>query len=121
MNPARITFPSDHEDITDWATHRFEKECLALQECEEEREPEETPESESESEKKTTTVTCPRTPQFYGAAVFRQNRGFEYRGGYLHVLVMSTVPGRAVTEINKNDLTDEERVRVKMQLVEILE
>ena len=89
--------PSDRPLILGMATNEFREECSALKECE----------------------TTGHTPIFYGFAELRQDNSDVFPGGYLHVLAMSRVPGRAVTDIA--DLTEDEVSIIREQLTKILE
>lgn len=44
---------------------------------------------------------------------------FEYPGGYMHIIAMSRMPGKAVTEYT--DLSDSEGLHIKSRLMYILE
>jgi len=87
----------DRRSALGMATSWFREECHALKECE----------------------TTGHTPIFYGCAELRQDNSDTFPGGYLHVLAMSRVPGRAVTDIA--DLTEDEVSIIREQLTKILE
>ena len=75
----------------------FRKECRAVKQCE----------------------TTNHTPIFYGSAELRQDNSDMFPGGYLHVLVMSRLPGSPVMDMA--DLTDNELSIIREQLTKILE
>ena len=88
---------SDRPVVLETATRWLREECHAVKECE----------------------TTGHTPIFYGCAELRQDNNDIFPGGYLHVLAMSRVPGRAVTDIA--DLTENEVSIIREQLAKILE
>ena len=96
MDPFLI-YPSDRPETLEIAICFFREECRAVKECE----------------------TTGHTPIFYGSAELRQDNSDIYPGGYLHILVMSRVPGCSVVDIAH--LTDNELSIIKAQLAKILE
>ncbi|KAI9773159.1 MAG: hypothetical protein M1840_008280 [Geoglossum simile] len=60
------------------------------------------------------------TPHSLAFGTTLQDQSMPYPGGYIHVLVMSKVPGRNVQQILSN-LTEEERVTIRNQLASTLE
>lgn len=83
--------------VLETAIRNFREECDTVRECE----------------------TTGRTPCFYGCEELHQDNSDIFPGGYLHVLAMSRVPGRAVVGIP--DLTDDELSVIRQQLTKILE
>jgi hypothetical protein len=60
----------------------------------------------------------PQVPVYYGHEELVQGNHDPYPGGYLNTLVMSNVPGLAITEML---LSDPEVVLVEQQLAQIFE
>lgn len=96
MDPLLIE-ESDRPEVREEADGYFKEECLAVKKCE----------------------ATGHTPIFYGSAELLQDNTDVFPSGYLLVLAMSRVPGRAVTDIS--DLTEGERSIIRQQLTSILE
>jgi hypothetical protein len=60
-----------------------------------------------------------RTPHFYGQEELVQGPDDLFPGGYLHIIVMSKVPGSAVTSYTR--FTQSEIVAMRHQLAATLE
>ncbi|KAI9776853.1 MAG: hypothetical protein M1839_009301 [Geoglossum umbratile] len=60
------------------------------------------------------------TPRFLNAGTLRQDSFMPYPSGYMHAIVMSTVPGQNVREILLN-LSEDERDSILEQLAGVLE
>jgi hypothetical protein len=88
---------SDRPAVLGMSIRIFRKECRAVKECEK----------------------TGFTPAFYGRAELCQDNSDIFPGGYLHVLVMSRVPGCAVVDIA--GLTKNEFSIIREQLAKILE
>ena len=80
------------------ASRDFREECDTIRQC---------------------ATATDHTPRFYGCEEVRQDNSDVFPGGYLHVLAMSRVPGRTVSDIP--DLTDNELSIIREQLTRILE
>jgi hypothetical protein len=96
MDPFLIE-ESDRPDVLEGAISFFRKECRTVKQCE----------------------TTGRTPISYGCAELRQENSDMFPRGYLHVLAISRVPGRAVMDIA--DITENELSTIRKQLAKILE
>jgi hypothetical protein len=60
------------------------------------------------------------TPRLLGAGTMQQDSSMPYPGGYIHAIVMSTVPGQNVRRILL-DLSESERDTIRVQLAGVLE
>ncbi|KAI9768250.1 MAG: hypothetical protein M1840_005080 [Geoglossum simile] len=60
------------------------------------------------------------TPRFLGAGTVQQDSSMPYPDGYIHTIVMSTVPGENVGQILL-DLSERERNIIRDQLASVLE
>ncbi|KAI9770960.1 MAG: hypothetical protein M1840_002664 [Geoglossum simile] len=60
------------------------------------------------------------TPRFLGAGTTWQDSSMPYPDGYIHAIVMSTVPGQNVQQILL-DLSESERDTIRVQLASVLE
>ncbi|KAI9766158.1 MAG: hypothetical protein M1840_006725 [Geoglossum simile] len=65
-------------------------------------------------------VDSGHTPRYLAFSKMLQDRSMPYPGGYIHVLVMSKVPGQNVQKV-LFDLTEEERAVIRDQLAGVLE
>jgi hypothetical protein len=90
-------YPPDRPAVLGMGINFFRKECRAVKQCE----------------------TTGHTPTFYGSAELRQGDSDMFPGGYLHVLVMSKLPG--YTMMDMIDLTRDELSIIREQLPKILE
>lgn len=93
-------FEDDRPAIAEMAKRSFVEECIILEACE----------------------SMGHTPKYYGSKELLQDNTWPFPGGYLYVLAMSKVPGRAVTDIpDIPDLTEHELSRICEQLANTLE
>jgi hypothetical protein len=65
-------------------------------------------------------VDSGHTPRCLACDKMRQDQSMPYPGSYIHILVMSKVPGQNVQELLL-DLTEKERAIIRVQLTDLLE